>query len=289
MSGAVRNQIHPKDRRNWFWPGRVTGRAPDMRADIELELCSGVRLADAAALEPEYVPESYVPSGPWEKIRCSPHDEMQAGHPCWPAPRCGVFRAPGFDQALWLQIAALEGTDPDRFDQIAAAVTEAMVSDMDALFSFTSSPVIHRMSKNRGNELTTTVDEKQGLGRVGLHIDSWEGGDFDTRDATMTRLCINLGPGDRYFLFVPLSLRHIALCLPQDVGAACAADATPLINAFFQHYPDAPVMRLLVRPGCGYFADTDNMVHDGSTLAIDQGNTHFTVRGKFRLLERLSR
>ena len=45
-----------------------------------------------------------------------------------------------------------------------------------------------------------------------------------------------------------------------------------------------PVLRLLVKLGYGYFADTDNIFHDASTIGIELPNTMFAVRGRFGLM-----
>jgi hypothetical protein len=241
-----------------------------------------VQPASLAVTGKEYAPTAYVPVGPWHDVaEGAGAPEVSSADPS--VPRCGVFRMPGFDQKLWVDIARLQEIDPSRFDRAIAGVRHAIVADVQALFDGAIPPVIHGFNSDQGDELTVTVDQDIGW-RVGLHLDSWEGGGFDERDRTMTRLCINFGPGDRYFLFVPLAPRRVLSCLPRSIREDCAADFKLTIAEFFRLHPNAPVMRLLVQPGCGYFADTDNMIHDGSTISIKDGNTNFTLRGRFLLL-----
>lgn len=40
---------------------------------------------------------------------------------------------------------------------------------------------------------------------------------------------------------------------------------------------------LLVMPGYGYFADTENIIHDASTMSIELSNAMSSVRGRFGL------
>jgi hypothetical protein len=281
---VVPARIAPEDRGNWFWPRRITGTRSDVQAKIELAVCTGVQLAHRhPGGDKGYSPDAYVPCGAWENIAYIPRTNARAGNSSRGAPRCGVFQVPGFDQALWLQIAERKQADADCFDRAINRLTDAIVSDAYSLFGASIPPVVHGVNTNEGNELTVTIDQDTGR-RVGLHVDSWDGGGIAAREQTLTRLCINLGPGARYFLYVPLTLRQIALCLPGVVRRQCADNVKLLTREFFRQNPNAAIMRLLVRPGCGYFADTDNIIHDASTMSVSLGNTHFTMRGRFNLL-----
>jgi hypothetical protein len=202
------------------------------------------------------------------------------------APRCGVFRLPHFDQARWLQTSLYEQTDPVRFGREIELLTKSILSDAYQLFGALEAPIIHGISTNQGDELTVTFDEDAQC-YTGLHLDSWEGGSFEAREQSRTRLCINFGPGERFLLYVPLTLRQVLFCLPTDIRAECSDDTRVMISEFFRRYPRAPVVRLSVLPGYGYFADTDNMIHDGSTTSVSLGNTHFTLRGRFKVLDYL--
>lgn len=161
----------------------------------------------------------------------------------------------------------------------------AITSDMCDVFGGGSGLITHGLHQNDPQDLTTTIkDETEGI-RVGLHIDSWEGGGFDERDRSLTRICLNLGPGDRYFLYVPLPLRTVLLCLPDKIRKDCSENNLgSLVAEFFRNSPAVPVLRLLVKPGYGYFADTDNIIHDASTIGIELPNTMFTLRGRFGLM-----
>lgn len=273
--------ISPLDRSGWFWPQRVPGLPRAARARIELELCAGVQPARSLQIDKGYSPTAYVPFGKWERVTRVPSVKVGATWLRNVVPRCGVFRLPGFDAALWVQITGLAKVDPKIFNRAIDRITNAIVADVDRLLGSMVAPVLHGFSTNEGNELTVTVDHKK-LWRVGLHLDSWEAGGAEERDQALTRICINFGPGDRYFLFVPLTLRRIRSCLPRSVQDKCAGDFTRMISEFFRLYPNSPVMRLRVKPGWVYFADTDNMVHDASTTLIEAGNTHFTLRGRFQ-------
>lgn len=270
--------VDPNDRSTWFWPRPVPGLASAAQAAIDLAVCSGVAPAQQMETGKPYSNTAYVPHGSWEPV-VPPAIEVTTGDLAgrW-TPRCGIFRLPGFDQQLWLQLSALEHTDPERFKVEMAQLTGMLVAVTSRLFGAVEEPLVLGTTADRGDELTVTFDNDR-ANYPGLHLDSWDGGDLNARERTRTRLCINFGPGDRYLLYVPLTLRQIEACLPRPVAGG---DASQMLHEFFRHHRDAPVARLRVTPGCGYIADTDNMVHDGSTMTIRDGNVHFTVLGRYR-------
>jgi hypothetical protein len=258
-----------------FWPQYVPGLRPSAYAPMELSASSGVCPATEALPDVVFSPGAYVPREPWHEV------PLRDVSPVRDQPLCGVFKLPGYDPALWQRLTASQAMDPAILgDKLAAA----LVADLQLLFGKTGKIIIHGFNSNRGNERTVTIDHRK-LWKVGLHIDTWEGGSLDQRQASMVRLCVNLGPGDRYFLFAPMTLVEIIDCLPVQLRETCRHNSTSLCNEFFARFPEVTIMRLLIKPGYGYFADTDNMIHDGSTSEIASENTHFTVRGRFGLLD----
>jgi len=277
------SRTDPNDRRIWFWPRPVPGLPVAAQALIDLAICSGVVPARQIGTEKTYSNTAYVPHGTWLSVTPMAPQAPSADVACGFAPRCGVFRLPGFDPQLWLQLSALERDDPERFKLEMAQLSGMLVAVTSRLFDAIEEPVVLGTTADRANELTVTFDNDR-ASYPGLHLDSWEGGDLDARGRSRTRLCINFGPGDRYLLYVPLTLRQIEACLPEPVTDAWRGDTSQILYEFFRHHHDAPVARLRVEPGCGYIADTDNMVHDGSTMGVAEGNVHFTLLGRYRIL-----
>jgi hypothetical protein len=276
----------PNDRSTWFWPRPVPSLASAAQAAIDLAVCSGVVPAHQMETGKVYSNTAYVPHGRWEPV-VPPAPKATAGGLAdgW-TPRCGIFRLPGFDQQLWSQLSTLERTDAERFKLEMAQFSGMLVAVTSLLFGAAEQPLVLGTTADRGDELTVTFDNDR-ANYPGLHLDSWDSGDLDAREHSRTRLCINFGPGDRYLLYVPLTMRQIEACLPKPVADIWREDASQMIHEFFRNHRDAPVARLLVTPGCGYIADTDNMVHDGSTMTIRDGNVHFTVIGRYRALAAL--
>lgn len=274
-------RIDPTDVTHWFWPQRF--RRLNWDLEPHLDLCMGLKPAGSVRTSRKYRADSYVPCGEWTSISPNTTAVVLGDPPI--VPRCGIFQMPGFDQDQWLHISKLKQVQPALYHQISDRVMAAITSDVCDLFEGGSGLITHGLHQNDPHDLTTTIkDETEGI-RVGLHIDSWEAGGFDERDRSLTRICINLGPGDRYFLYVPIPLRTVLLCLPDEMRKDCSENNLgSLVSEFFRNCLAVPVLRLLVRPGYGYFADTDNIIHDASTMGIALPNTMFTLRGRFGLM-----
>jgi hypothetical protein len=271
-------RIDPGNQELWFWPQYVDALPERARAEPIVFGCTGIQSAPNTKLGRVYSAGAYIPVDQW--VRRPAPDPL----PALSIPRCGLFRLPSFCKENWIRASLWEAVDAARYANATVELTRGIISELCDLFGALEAPLSHGVASNQGGEPTVTFDEARN-NFPGLHVDSWEGGTLGERSLSRTRLCVNLGPGDRFFLYVPLTLQQIKRSLPRSVWDFCLSDTGELIRQFFKHYPDAPVMRLTVPPGSGYFADTDNMIHDASTLGIELSNTHFTLRGRFRALQ----
>ena len=101
------------------------------------------------------------------------------------------------------------------------------------------------------------------------------------RPHARTRVCVNLGPDKRAFLFVPFAPRSISKSIVKDLAGV---NRRSFFAQFFFANPSTPVLRLVLAPGEAYFADTDNLIHDGCTTVATRPTTYYTVRGRFAAL-----
>ncbi|MBL8510777.1 MAG: hypothetical protein JNM52_03945 [Betaproteobacteria bacterium] len=114
---------------------------------------------------------------------------------------------------------------------------------------------------------------------VGLHIDSWHTGTVAERPSGYpTRFCYNLGPEDRQFQFINLSIRRIRELSP-GFGSN---DPNEFCTDFLLRHGDYPVVKVRVKPGEAYIAPTEIMIHDGSTVGKHYFDASFTFLGCFR-------
>jgi hypothetical protein len=113
---------------------------------------------------------------------------------------------------------------------------------------------------------------------VGLHVDSWNSETMLNRDEGYpTRLCYNLGPEDRYFQFINISVRQIYLLADYE----CSNDPNVFPQDFFHRHKNYPVVKIRVRPGEAYIAPTEVLIHDGSTVDKSLYDASVTFLGAF--------
>lgn len=116
---------------------------------------------------------------------------------------------------------------------------------------------------------TVTIDRTRNV-RLGIHLDSWDKAPFDGRADARNRICVNIGSGDRYFLFVPVGMKSIVGSvadnhLPTEATLGRPVTATDIGRVFFSQSPQVPVYRLRVPPGWAYIAPTEDVPHDAQT------------------------
>lgn len=124
---------------------------------------------------------------------------------------------------------------------------------------------------------STSVDKEDKF--VGLHIDTWGDASVFNRSGFPSRLCVNLGPEDRYFLFINLSLRQLLALYPDYTYD----NANMFVRTFMKDHPNYPVIRLTVRPGEAYIAPTEILIHDATTIGKNYMDCSLTILGDFTL------
>jgi hypothetical protein len=140
-------------------------------------------------------------------------------------------------------------------------------------------------AQNPANLKTVTVNRD--IGRYnGLHVDNWDPFRLDSRHLATNRICVNIGLGDRYFLFLPFSLMDIAKVLSEEMGPGWEMPRryTMIGRQFMELFPEVPVIRCRLMPGEAYVAPTENLVHDGSSFGQTSTDEQFTIRGHIRVL-----
>lgn len=121
---------------------------------------------------------------------------------------------------------------------------------------------------------------------LGLHIDTaYKQVPFDERKYAPGRLSINVGLDDRFLLFVNLSVEQIQQALA-DRNVSYHDDPPHATHqfrtAFMACFPEYPVIKVRVRPGEGYIAPTENMIHDGCTVEQEHFDVQFSACGHFQ-------
>ena len=247
-----------------------------------IELSSGTRVADASETSGDNEPAAYeegarLPREPWRRPTVQEAEHLISTK----RPR---------NMANTVAIVSLRDAFTDELrDSIRNVSTETLEADLlEPLRKICElgEPVhCSGASENPPNLKTLTINRD--INRFnGLHVDNWDGMDLSSRHLATNRICINIGKGDRYFLFLPLSLMEIAALLAKMMEPAWEPPRRYSLigRQFMERFPDVPVIRCRLSPGEAYIAPTENLVHDGSSLGQSEMDEHFTVRGHIRPL-----
>ena len=179
--------------------------------------------------------------------------------------RVGVFALP---TPLLEVIKRLNGISDQEGDYIG--VTRAIARYLVPRFGLIPSTFIeHPIVTHEPGLISTTIDSKTSK-RPGLHLDSWSEAESEGRFASKIRFNVNLGPGDRAFTFASKGLSQL--------DAPIAPDA---YYQFLRTYPGTPIFRITLKPGTGYIAATECVIHDGTTsVAQALGAMSYQVRAR---------
>lgn len=214
-----------------------------------------IACARLAVDEPGYDPLAVLPEDAWGPL--GPHD-LAALRPHAHTPDSAVHevvRLP-IDEHRLARIrersAEFRLADPGRtspFDPFAGQHPSLFLGHVD----------------NPAGQRTTTVDQRVGR-RTGLHLDNFDRLPLAERERSRRRLAINLGPGDRYLILATQDIRDLHAVRPIDGPFPRTED----VRRFVREGGRLRCVRIRFEPGEGYFAPTELVPHDGSTLGFEQ-------------------
>ena len=124
---------------------------------------------------------------------------------------------------------------------------------------------------------TLTVGEDGLL--IGLHIDSWDRLPPKCRIDSTNRICLNLGPGSRQFLFLPLPIWEM-----DTFYTSSTSDANETVRRYISSNMSGQVISITMPSGYAYIAPTEGIIHDASSTGSSSGCVTFTVRGFFEFI-----
>ena len=247
-----------------------------------IELSSGTRVADASETSGDNEPAAYeegarLPREPWRRPTVQEAEHLiSTKRPRNMANTIAIVR---------LRVAFTDELR-DSIRNVSAETLEADLLEPLRKICELGEPV-HCIgaSENPPNLKTLTINRD--INRFnGLHVDNWDGMDLSSRHLATNRICINIGKGDRYILFLPFSLMEIAALLAKKIGPTWEPSRRYSLigRQFMERFPDVPVIRCRLSPGEAYIAPTENLVHDGSSLGQSEIDETFTIRGHIRPL-----
>lgn len=258
----------------------LTTSAPFEICSRLIDVCYGCKIGGGREENSPYDERAAIPRRPWVPLE---HRAMQKliTQQVSTGPRCGMFMLPRaiLDQLYDIMEPRLGSLNPyknyhkDDFKPLCDYLSTTLVSEVPY--------IVHGGVWVEPRLPTVTVNRE--LGKfIGIHLDSWDGNSFEERDLSLTRVSVNLGPSDRSFLFVPFTLRSMARKMQDALGGTSPVRSNQLVPEIFSLISQLPIVRIRLTPGMAYFADTDNLLHDGSSEIANKRSIHFTMRGRFR-------
>jgi hypothetical protein len=238
-----------------------------------LEFCREVTTSS----DPEFRPGSLVPGGHWTPATTEGSGEI-------PWMRFGDGGTLRHNMALIrMPPTLLEGhllTQVEwRDSEARRRDLKARVDEVCRLLSSTPTVMRHRGTFKgvRGNTSSCTTRHPSDRRLVGLHVDQIDGEPIARVERTMSRLCVNLGPARRWFVFMSVPLESV-------VAARRLSERDVLTSEHFRHFlqgrPSHIAWRIRVEPGDAYIAPTQILLHDGQSDSRD-GERLYTVVGHF--------
>lgn len=270
LSGAMAEALLGAPPRSALFPqfGAINVYAPADR----LRLSAGTQPAN----DPAYKADALIPREPWFGIDAESYAAL--GSPARsPAPLnfAALVALPAALRELGAQLAAVarSGDARERQDELSQALSQAVAGWLGCRLEPRSPGVMVQ----QGGLVTSTIDRTDGK-LLGLHLDSWSQLPGQERPRAINRIAINLGPAPRHLLLLDVGLDQVLALLG---GAEPGANPTATARHFLAAHPDYPVLSLEVRPGEAYVAATENLIHDGSSLASPGPDMIFTLLGDF--------
>ena len=232
-----------------------------------------------------YKSAAFIPREPWRELPNELADVI-IGNDIY-EPRCGLIEV---DQDVLEDLERIKVDFPPEQAAITGIPRERLsplLTYLERELEACEPSIVHGAVWDRPGLETVTYNPRSGH-FLGLHLDSWDAKTLEERLTARTRICVNLGPAVRSFVFVPIRLLDIEFALQRINPVYPRRQADELIPAFFATFDAVPVIRLNVKPGTAYFADTDNMLHDGSSKLANLPSLHYTIRGRFAAFARPS-
>lgn len=233
-----------------------------------VELSAGTIRAGAADYAGRYKSTAHLPAPPWRGVRVA--DATTPNR----SPRLGYFSVP---EDLLVSLRGLI-SDPPTFTRDQAIRAAVPLGEyLTHRFGAREPLIVHGLNYAAGHLETVTVNPKTGR-YIGLHIDSWDGNEFEERRNARTRISVNIGHSARYLLVLNVAFDTAAELIQKALGLKRLPRPYRVLPALFLFFPEIPVLRIKIEPGEAYVADTDNLIHDASTFASPMPAFHCSFR-----------
>jgi hypothetical protein len=262
-----------------------------------VQLSSGTMAAPSTVSGGSYEEGAVIPRPGWRNLRKTEQKILLAEScPEHYGNAISIIRLPSplLDPWWAVHVAGFEYQSSENFFPITgskkcSSETSAIISYLQQRFQL---PKIDERqvldggicTKTPGLETVTTDPDTHGF--IGLHVDSWYWRDFELsrREHAPNRICVNLGLGDRFFLYMNVPIGDMfELVKNADSLPVRSYGPSEVAKDFMKSFPSYPVVRVRVRPGEAYVAPTENITHDASSIDTKVTDIALSIRGRFGL------
>lgn len=219
-----------------------------------------------------YLDNSRVPKGPLRPAVQEELDLLVTNKWRLGAQSVGVLELLSLDEIPSIQTLddwVLRGSEGDI--SIEAKFAKWLALRARGKLNFSEIIKYHRVCMDKVN-LTTVSFDPVSCRYVGLHLDTWPG-----MPIGFNRLCVNLGPYPRLFLFIPQPLK----VLLQLSAITRSSEHKNIARVFMENFPSYPVIGVKIDPGWAYLAPTTQIVHDAACPDAEGPIYHLAMWGDF--------
>lgn len=142
----------------------------------------------------------------------------------------------------------------------------------------------HKLTRSKSNLETVTkiLLDNGDFSYIGLHLDRSQNFTPHTAYKSGNRISINIGLGTRYLNFVNLSLIQIYNMLLKIGIRKEEINRENITYLFFKNFSNYPIIRIIQKPYQYYIFNTDNFIHDASTVGNKNLDYTLVYTGNFK-------
>ncbi|WP_434631372.1 hypothetical protein [Chromobacterium sp. CV08] len=239
----------------------------------------GVVLARETLYKDTYLNHAFIPDGNWnqiDKIKLSQMVDLVDG--------MNKFEVAIFElENKPLNMLLSKSASPSPIESQCLEAEKLFFQALNGVVSIQGETRYLGVETTRDSSPTITWDNK-GI-RTGLHVDCWYDRPISERANSENRLCLNIGAGDRYFLFslIPIVEMREHVAKKMKLSESELENPTNICAYFFLHYPDTPILAFKNKPGQGYIASTEYLCHDGFVPGRHK-NASISIMANLKLL-----
>ena len=164
---------------------------------------------------------------------------------------------------------------------------EILLHKLNSFFkSYTTQPfVTHGIYIGGKEQITSTINfDITPPKKTGFHVDNWDKLPISELQNAANRICINLGKGHRYFLFINKNVIDIRNTLASyDNNFRKIENSNQIAKAYLMSQRPYQICFFKLAPFEGYIAPTENLVHDASNFDSGDIDIQLTARGYFKV------